>query len=29
VETLAALAAAASRGRWLLGPSLEVYARRR
>jgi len=29
VETLAAVAAAASRGRWLLGPSLEVYARRR
>ena len=29
VRTLAALAAAASRGRWLLGPSLEVYAKRR
>jgi SAM-dependent methyltransferase len=29
VQTLAALAAAASGGRWLLGPSLEVYARRR
>jgi glycosyltransferase involved in cell wall biosynthesis/SAM-dependent methyltransferase len=29
VQTLAALAAAASRGRWLLGPSLEIYARRR
>jgi glycosyltransferase involved in cell wall biosynthesis/SAM-dependent methyltransferase len=29
VEALAALTAAASRGRWLLGPSLEVYARRR
>ena len=28
VQTLAALTAAASRGRWLLGPSLEVYARR-
>ena len=28
VQTLAALMAAASRGRWLLGPSLEVYARR-
>jgi glycosyltransferase involved in cell wall biosynthesis/SAM-dependent methyltransferase len=29
VEALATLAATASRGRWLLGPSLEVYARRR
>jgi SAM-dependent methyltransferase len=29
VQTLAAVAAKASRGRWLLGPSLEVYARRR
>jgi len=29
VERLAAVVAAASRGRWLLGPSLEVYARRR
>src|SRR5690349_15723462 len=28
VEILAALAATASRGRWLLGPSLEVYARK-
>ena len=28
VQTLAALMAAASGGRWLLGPSLEVYARR-
>jgi len=28
VEALAALTAAASGGRWLLGPSLEVYARR-
>jgi len=29
VERLSAAVAAASRGRWLLGPSLEVYARRR
>ena len=29
VETLAAVVARASRGRWLVGPSLEVYARRR
>ena len=29
VQGLASIAAAVSRGRWLLGPSLEVYARRR
>jgi hypothetical protein len=29
VAGIAAAAAAVSRGRWLLGPSLEVYARRR
>ena len=29
VATAAAIVATASRGRWLLGPSLEVYARRR
>ena len=29
VERVSAAAAAVSRGRWLLGPSLEVYARRR
>jgi SAM-dependent methyltransferase len=29
VEALAAVAARVSRGRWLLGPSLEVYARRK
>jgi glycosyltransferase involved in cell wall biosynthesis/SAM-dependent methyltransferase len=29
VERLSAAVAAASRGRWLLGPSLELYARRR
>jgi len=29
VQGVASVAAAVSRGRWLLGPSLEVYARRR